>query len=288
MTTQSDSNAGDKKANLANQDQSLDRGDAYNFLVLRDIRQMCGPPPVLSTESVKAYDQMLLRTIQCLRPRDFMERMFIKHLTDCNWEIIRYTRHKALHLDRKHRQLRENRSRHAKKAAHGLQAADAVLSLCPTESDLADALEQGIDYAERLDKLLNLAIARRDDVLRQMELYREGLGRDYRHAADDIIMHGYSRHGKVIWENEPYFTSDLKAFLKEMKPVDNPAAAFHEQLEEMQRSPTPENNEAQEPVPASTPESKEVEEPVPAPIPAGKQAQPPSASLAGGNDDLGS
>ena len=45
----------------------------------------------------------------------------------------------------------------------------------PTEFDHADALERGIDYAERLDKLLNAATARRDDVLRQLERYRDGL-----------------------------------------------------------------------------------------------------------------
>ena len=45
----------------------------------------------------------------------------------------------------------------------------------PTEFDHADALERGIEYAERLDKLLNAATARRDDVLRQLERYRDGL-----------------------------------------------------------------------------------------------------------------
>ena len=45
----------------------------------------------------------------------------------------------------------------------------------PTEFDHADALEHGIEYAERLDKLLNAATARRDDVLRQLERYRDGL-----------------------------------------------------------------------------------------------------------------
>ena len=37
----------------------------------------------------------------------------------------------------------------------------------PTEFDHADALERGIEYAERIDKLLNAATARRDDILQQ-------------------------------------------------------------------------------------------------------------------------
>jgi hypothetical protein len=56
-----------------------------------------------------------------------------------------------------------------------LKEIEAVMLQSPTEFDHADALERGIDYAERLDKLLNAATARRDDVLRQLERYRDGL-----------------------------------------------------------------------------------------------------------------
>jgi hypothetical protein len=54
-----------------------------------------------------------------------------------------------------------------------LQEIEAMMLQAPTEFDHADALERGIEYAERLDKLLNAATARRDDILAQWDRYRE-------------------------------------------------------------------------------------------------------------------
>jgi len=169
----------------------------YHLLILAEIKTLCGQPPVLSTESTEAYNTMLLRLIESVRPRDFIERLFCKHIADSTWEIIRYTRHKTLLMERRHRQALDSRAQHLKAAAQKKQAGpadgktgcepstdamraslkeiEAVMLQSPTEFDHADALERGIDYAERLDKLLNAATARRDDVLRQLERYRDGL-----------------------------------------------------------------------------------------------------------------
>jgi hypothetical protein len=105
-------------------------------------------------------------------------------------QIIRYGRHKILLMERGHRQLLDTRAQRIKAAAQNKQAqarsespADATHAAlkeieattlqAPTEADYAEALEHGIDYAERLDALLNAAIARRDDVLLQWERYRD-------------------------------------------------------------------------------------------------------------------
>src|ERR1700730_14460572 len=160
-------------------------------------KKLCGPPPVLSTESVEAYNTMLLRLIESIWPKDFIERLFCRHIADSTWEIIRFTRHKMLLMERRHRQVLDGRAQHLKAAAQKKQAGpadgktgcepptdamraslkeiEAVMLQSPTEFDHADALEHGIEYAERLDKLLNAATARRDDVLRQLERYRDGL-----------------------------------------------------------------------------------------------------------------
>jgi hypothetical protein len=78
---------------------------SHHLLAMAEIKKLCGPPPVLSTESVEAYDKMLFRLVESLEPRDALEQLFAKHLADCTWEIIRYTRHKTLLMERKHRQL---------------------------------------------------------------------------------------------------------------------------------------------------------------------------------------
>jgi hypothetical protein len=168
----------------------------YHLLILTEIKKLCGPPPVLSTESGEAYNTMLLRLIESVQPKDFIERLFCKHIADCTWEIIRYTRHKTLLIERKHRQVLDCRAQHIKAVARNKQAPkpaeekrepptdamraslkelEAITLQSPTELDHADALERGIEYAERLDKLLNAATARRDDVLAQLERYRDGL-----------------------------------------------------------------------------------------------------------------
>jgi hypothetical protein len=162
----------------------------YNLLILAEIKTLCGQPPALSTESTEAYNTMLLRIIESIWPRDFIERLFCRHIADSTWEIIRYTRHKMLLMERRHRQALDHRAQCMKVAAQKKQAItepptdatraslkeiEAVMLQSPTEFDHADALERGIDYAERLDKLLNAATARRDDVLRQLERYRDGL-----------------------------------------------------------------------------------------------------------------
>ena len=119
----------------------------------------------------------------------------IKHLADFTWEIIRYSRHKAEHMQRKFRQLAataENKKARPQAFAEASHAAEPsssqngmhgaigevedVTAAAPTYADHAEALEHGIDFAERLDGLLKAAVARRNDVIDQLERHREGLG----------------------------------------------------------------------------------------------------------------
>ena len=55
----------------------------------------------------------------------------------------------------------------------------------PDEVDHARALQSGIEYYEKLDDLLG--VARRDDVLAQLDFYRQGLGQRLRRVSDEII-----------------------------------------------------------------------------------------------------
>jgi hypothetical protein len=212
----------------------LERGVAYDFMSVAELKMLCGAPPVLTSESAKAYDRMTLHFIQSLRPRDFVERMFIRNLTDCSWEILRYTRHKTLLMERKLRPLLEHRAQrldaadHSKEeqarapaAAEGdgkpqeaMHAAQGhvVLLRRPTELDHADALERGIDYAERLDKLLNAATARRNDVLDQFYQYRDRVGGAVARPPDRIFDESSGR-GRGVFSNQEYALSELAEML---------------------------------------------------------------------------
>jgi hypothetical protein len=154
-----------------------------------------------------------------------MEQMLIKHLTDNTWEMNRYTRHKPMQMERKFKQLLEHRAQRVKAAAQNKQAqagtlaganreeVEAILRQSPTEADHAEALEHGIDYAERLDKQLNEATARRDDVLEQLQRHREALGRYLRGVSDDIIDGECSNPGGGLMEYEAGITVEEAARL---------------------------------------------------------------------------
>jgi hypothetical protein len=161
-----------------------------------ELRQLLGAPPVLRTENAQSYAEVMSRLLDCLAPRDFMEQMLIKELTDCTWEMARYTRHKTLAMERGFREhLRfPGQDALAKKLAeqdrepHGvrdgsLDEADAMA----VELDHARALEATLGYHERVDKLLVTATARRNNVLDQIERYRDRLGLRLRQVSDTII-----------------------------------------------------------------------------------------------------
>jgi hypothetical protein len=184
-----------------------------------ELKALFGPPPILSSENGKAYDEIMVRLIECFAPKDFMEQMLMKQLTDHTWDIKRYTYHKTLSIERKFRQrlgflakrakaAAQSRDGQARRPADGdgkpvtelvrmhdledfvegaVQDVDAILEWVPAELDHARALEGAIEYHARLDEMLNTATARRNDVLDQLERYRQGLGRSLRRVSDEII-----------------------------------------------------------------------------------------------------
>jgi hypothetical protein len=201
------------------------------------LKKLFGPPPVLSSEDRKAYDTILAQFLECLKPRDFIEQMFVKDLTDTTWEIRRYTRHMNLVIEReyqRHQDMEENRRQKERKLKSAIaeqldEAREAsrekevegetgpaeqadytgkpttqferkheleyvidglvpdvkeILEAPAEERDHAKALQSGIDYFEQLDHLRSVAIARRNDLFRQID-YRQG--QHLRRVSDDII-----------------------------------------------------------------------------------------------------
>ena len=149
--------------------------------------------------------------------------MFVKDLTDSTWEISRYSDQKTLVIEREHRRHQEQEEkRHGLHARYRAERAaseaespeqaqqvgaattqvermlelervvDSTISdidhmAAVDEFSYAEALESGIKYFEQLDRLLSVSIARRNDVLEQIELYRQGLGNHLRRVSDEMI-----------------------------------------------------------------------------------------------------
>ncbi|HWX28690.1 MAG TPA: hypothetical protein VNZ53_14800 [Steroidobacteraceae bacterium] len=65
---------------------------------------LLGPPPVLSTESAQSYSNLITGFPQTLQPRDVMELICVKEVTDATWEPARYTRQKTQVPERRYQQ----------------------------------------------------------------------------------------------------------------------------------------------------------------------------------------
>jgi hypothetical protein len=184
---------------------------------LAELKKIFGPAPVLSTESSEAYDALLARFMECINPEDFVVQMLVNDLAIATWDIFRYTRHKTLAIERKFRQrlefqatrdktLAQRREARAQKEKDGKPATVGdqrleleivvdstvddvveILKRTPKELDHARALEDGLEYHERLYKFYSMAVALRNDALEQISLYRESLGLHLRRVSDTII-----------------------------------------------------------------------------------------------------
>ena len=181
---------------------------------LAQLRKIFGPPPVLpDSESIEAYEEMLLRFIECFQPQDFFETVLMKDVTDGTWEAARYARRKVLMMHRRYRNRRDAEAKRRKDWAekkaelarrvaaskgeaptepedaldHVVEECDAILLEPATELDHNRVLEASLVYFEKLDKAQVVALAKRNKALDQLEWYREGLGRSLRTVSDNFI-----------------------------------------------------------------------------------------------------
>jgi hypothetical protein len=186
---------------------------------LADSKILFGPPPVLSSENPEHYDAMWNQLTAHFTPIDIIELMLVRNLADANWELRRYLRHRTLSVERRFRQSREFQEKRAEgiKMRHDEEIrrlaqkmgvpADDFLQMCQLDSQMdqilpdideifnrvatelehAAALESAIEYHERMERLINGALRRRDIALKQLDMYRSGLGQRLREASDKII-----------------------------------------------------------------------------------------------------
>jgi hypothetical protein len=174
---------------------------------------------VLSTESAAQYEEIWDNLIECFKPRDALELLLIRLVQNETWKILRFTRHQTVAIERRfresiafqHQRATELKARKEAAAEDAAERAgqplselnplldledtvmgmvgdgDRILERTPSEIDHNRALEAGILFQERLDKLINSALARRNDASQRLEIYRDGLGDHWRRTSDDLI-----------------------------------------------------------------------------------------------------
>ena len=160
---------------------------------LRRFLHSMGPPPVLSTEDPKAFEELFLNIAQSIENADRLSLYLAWEIAVDTWSNARYARHETIVVNRWWRKVHENQLITAKtqkaiyeetfrkKAAglstypaDGAQAAelqekidntvkdiDAIIARVPTEIDFNKALQVNADVLHVLDQLRNGANRRR-------------------------------------------------------------------------------------------------------------------------------
>jgi hypothetical protein len=71
---------------------SVEARQNLSRVVPAEIADIFGHPPVLSTENRQAYDALMTQLALERKPRNITEWMFVRDMTDISWEILRHRR----------------------------------------------------------------------------------------------------------------------------------------------------------------------------------------------------
>jgi hypothetical protein len=180
---------------------------------------LLGPPPVLSTEDAKAFEEIFLRMAVCFKVRDMVMLQLTWEYASNSWFIRRYTYHGTVAVERWYHHQMEGQAELAlykkaqrekgvrnkaelmgqtpadiahlvaleKKIDDTVSDVDAILARKPTEFDHNRMLAQSAKFQEQLDRLLNSATGRRNDAFHLLEVYCGGLGRAVQETTHTIL-----------------------------------------------------------------------------------------------------
>ena len=74
---------------------------------------LLGPPPILSSEDRKDFEEIFRLVAQCVGPRNMVEVIYLWHFVCASWLVKRYGRHAAVSIER---QAQETLKFHAERA----------------------------------------------------------------------------------------------------------------------------------------------------------------------------
>jgi hypothetical protein len=140
---------------------------------------LVGGPPVWSTEDMQAYNALLGEFTQMLQPCDVMELIWTKEAADATWELGREGREKNALPERQYQLRLQNLAQVQRQARVEAKPATAF--------DHSLGLRAGFKYHQGLDVAQTRAIKRRDNALRQIARWRDGLGGKARALSDKFV-----------------------------------------------------------------------------------------------------
>jgi len=114
-----------------------------------------GPPPVLHTEDLEAYNKIRKGHVAVWRPSNMFHLGLVKELVDTEWEMFRLVRIRTKLLNRSYRTSEKHK---------GVNLLERPFWDIPE-------IDKGVDLLDRLDKWLNTATVRRNNLLKLLEYY---------------------------------------------------------------------------------------------------------------------
>jgi hypothetical protein len=188
-----------------------------------------GKPPVLSSEDEKQFSELFHHVADCVKPQNMVEMIYLWHFDCATWLINRYTRHMTVAIERFAKQNREFRTQRAKLREQRQSAqvsreidkltgspadvaqlvqlegnhedmvrdTDAIYAAADLERDHNKALQQSIALHEQLNALIVAQTRIRDESLRQLELFRKGLGSLAKETTESILARQADEHHEL-------------------------------------------------------------------------------------------
>jgi hypothetical protein len=180
---------------------------------------LLGKPPVLSSEDEKQFTELFYQVADCVKPQNMVEMIYQWRFNCATWLINRYTRHSTVAIERFAKQNREFRAQRAKLREQRQSAqvsreidkltespadlaglvqlernhedivrdTDAIFAAADLERDHNKALQQSMALQEQLNALIVAQSRIRDEALRQLELFRKGLGSLAKETTESIL-----------------------------------------------------------------------------------------------------
>jgi hypothetical protein len=164
---------------------------------------MFGPPPLVAGEDPAAYEELHSRISAAVKPKDFLEEIWVRDVVDLTWDSLRMRRLKASLLTSVRGQglealvrpvlgwtdAEELSKQWTARDRGAVKQVDKQLAAMGVNMDapMAHALALRIDQFERIERMIMNAEARRNAALREVDRHRSSLAQALRQASDDVI-----------------------------------------------------------------------------------------------------
>lgn len=198
---------------------SIDQADQKSLALSK--YSIFGPAPILEEEDAECYNELLAGVSREVKATGIIEEIWIRDLVDLTWEILRWRRLRtALLSERVSRALSDRLAwlmRRKSKKTSDMLAAFPAFRLIPTSTRklvkkwtardptavdrvnklmaaanvtmdmvMADAFIEKLDSIERIDRLIAIAEARRNSILREVDLHRATLAKNLRATVENV------------------------------------------------------------------------------------------------------